>query len=62
VQKDLYYTQKEIKERIPDVEDKSDTTDSEAEDDIEAQFDSDNDKEFDPEYNVQDVQDMNIRG
>jgi hypothetical protein len=35
-QKDLYYTQKEIEEEIPNVEDKNDTTDSEAEDDIEA--------------------------
>jgi hypothetical protein len=55
IQKDLYYIQKEIKEGIPNVEDENDTTDSEAEDDIEAGFDSDNDKKFDPEYNVQDA-------
>jgi len=52
VRKDLYYTQKEIEEGIPNVEDENDTTDSEAENDIEAQFDSDDDEEFDPEYNV----------
>jgi hypothetical protein len=61
VQKDLYYTQKEIKEGIPNVEDKSDTANSEAKDDIKTQFNSNNNEEFDPEYNVQDVQDMNIR-
>jgi hypothetical protein len=55
-QKDLYYTRKEIEEGIP--EDDSDTTDSE--DGSEAQFDQD-DKDFDPEDNIQDVEDMNMR-
>jgi hypothetical protein len=31
-------------------------------DDTKTQFDSDNDEEFDPEYDIQDVQDMNMKG
>jgi hypothetical protein len=50
---------KEIEEEIPNVEDE--TADSEGEDNMNARFDSDNDEEFDPEYNVQDIQDMNMR-
>jgi hypothetical protein len=42
------------------VEDENNTN-SEAEDDIKAQFDFDDNEEFDPKYNAQDVQDMNIR-
>jgi hypothetical protein len=51
---------KEIEEGIPN-EDENDTN-LEVEDDIEAQFESNDNEEFDPEYNVQDVQDMNMRG
>jgi hypothetical protein len=59
--KDLYYTHKEIEEGIPDMEeDESDITNSG--DNSEAQFDSKDDKEFDLKDDIQDEQDMNMRG
>ena len=60
--KDLYYTHKEIEEGISDREDDENDITTDSGDDTEARFDSDDDKEFDPEYDIQDVQDMNIRG
>lgn len=60
--KGLYYTHKEIEEGISDREDDENDITTDSGDDTEARFDSDDDKEFDPEYDIQDVQDMNIRG
>ena len=55
----LYYTYKEIKEGISNIEDKSDTTtdlEDDTKDDAKDEFDLDN------KDSIQDAQDMNMRG
>ena len=59
--KDLYYTHKEIIDGISNIEEDENDVATDSGDDTEARFDSDDDEEFDPEYDIQDVQDMNMR-
>jgi hypothetical protein len=49
-------------EGISNIEEDENDATTNLGDDTEAQFDSNDNKEFDPEYNIQDVQDINIRG
>jgi len=60
--KDLYYTHKEVTEGISNIEEDENDVTTDLGDDTKARFDSDDDEEFDPEYDIQDVQDMNMRG
>jgi len=51
----LYSTYKDIEERISNIEEDEKDVTTDSGDDTEAQIDLDDDKDFDPEYDIQDV-------
>jgi hypothetical protein len=53
--KDLYYIYKEVIKGISNIEEDENDITTNLGDDIEARFNSNDDKEFDPKYDIQDI-------